>query len=72
MWGRKRKAKTTEEPVNDIEQAQGMRADAKAEMDELLTQKLEVWTLARALSRRRVQNHFGEELTVSFRPKAGA
>lgn len=69
MWGRKRK-NVVENPVDDIDQAQDMRASAREEMFELLTQQLEVQTLARRLARRRERNHFGEELTVSFHPKA--
>jgi 2-iminoacetate synthase ThiH len=70
MWGRKCRKYHGDEPLDDITQAQDMQNSAREEMWELLTQQLEVRTLAKRLARRRERNHFGEELTVSFHPKA--
>lgn len=73
MWFWTRLRKQSEEMENthtgEIELAQKMRDEATNEMWELKLQKSEVTSLLRKLARRRELNHFGEELTVSFRPR---
>lgn len=71
FWRRLKRESEAQERVHtgDIELAQQMRDEASSEMWELKLQKSEVASLLRKLSRRRELNHFGEELTVSFRPR---
>lgn len=67
MWGRKRG------PVvpDDTGEAQVIREQAEAEKRELFEQRFEIASLSRKLARRREANHFGEELSISFRPRGG-
>ena len=67
MWPFKRKP--TPPVEDDIDQARALQDEAKQEMYELSTQGVEVRNLVYRLTRRRDQNHFGDELTVSFRPR---
>lgn len=67
MWPFKRKPSPVVE--DDIEEARALQDEAKQEMYELSTQGVEVRNLVYRLARRRDQNHFGDELTVSFRPR---
>lgn len=68
MWPFKKKVPPVE-MVDDLDEAQEIRDEAQREMFELNTQKNEVRNLVYRLARRREKNHFGDELTVSFRPR---
>lgn len=68
MWGRKRKPVTV---PDDTGEAQVIRQESQWEMQQLREQSEDVASVARKLKRRRELNHFGEELTVSFRPRGG-
>ena len=56
---------------DDTGQARAIRAEAQRELAELRAQQDEVESIARRLERRRKQNHFGRDLSVTFRPKGG-
>lgn len=74
MWGRKRRAAQERQrriAAADTGQAQAIRREAEQELVELQAQQVEVESLARKLNRRRVQNHFGEQLTLTFNPRGG-
>ena len=74
MWGRKRRSVREHESravAADTGQAQAIRAATVEEKRELEQQRIEIESNARKLSRRREQNHFGEQLTLTFRPRGG-
>lgn len=71
-WRRKKEAEDLTVHTGEIEQAQQIRDEANQEMFELYVQKPEVDSLVRKLARRRVQNHFGEEMHISFTRRGGA
>lgn len=64
VWGRKRV-----QVPDDTGEAQVMRQESKEELKRLQRQRYEVSDIADRLHRRRELNHFGEEMTVSFRPR---
>lgn len=64
VWGRKRV-----QVPDDTGEAQVMRQESKEELKRLQRQRYEVRDIADRLHRRRELNHFGEEMTVSFRPR---
>lgn len=66
MWGRKRRYV---EVPDDTGQSKAIREQAEVELYELKLQSPEVESMRRRLVRRREQNHFGEELSVTFRPR---
>ncbi|WP_442354826.1 DUF7620 family protein [Leucobacter japonicus] len=54
---------------DDTGQARAARSAALAQLRRLHEQKAEVCSLKERLERRREWNHFGEEISVSFRPR---
>lgn len=64
VWGRKKI-----EVPDDTGEAQIMRQEANEELKRLHRQSYEVVSITDRLHRRRELNHFGEEITVSFRPR---
>lgn len=69
MWRLKQKR-----PVvvpDDTGEAKVIRAEAEAELVELAAQADEVESMVRKLERRRRQNHFGRDISITFRPKGG-
>lgn len=66
MWRRKRKPV---EVPDDTGEAQAIRLETETELHYLKLQSPEVESIRRRLARRREQNHFGEELSVTFRPR---
>lgn len=65
VWGRKKKIAVPD----DTGEAQIMRDESKEELKRLQRQRYEVASITDRLHRRRELNHFGEEITVSFRPR---
>lgn len=65
MWPRKKPL-----PSTDIGEAREMRQEASAELAELRQQAPQVERLSRRLVARRKQNHFGDEITVTFTPRS--
>lgn len=65
MWPRKKALPTT-----DIGQAQEMREEASAELAELRRQAPHVERLSKRLIERRKQNHFGDEIQLTFTPRS--
>ncbi|MBK0420145.1 hypothetical protein JD276_13995 [Leucobacter sp. CSA1] len=57
------------EVPDDTGEAQVIRQEAQNEMYELNLQAGEVDSIMRKLVRRREQNHFGRDLSVTFRPR---
>lgn len=69
MWRGKRKL-----PVivpDDTGEAKVIRAEARRELEVLEAQAGEVESMVRKLERRRQQNHFGRDISITFRPKGG-
>lgn len=65
MWPRKRKSTTTA----DVVEARKLRAEAVKDMRQLEAQASYVTQLSRSLIERRAQNHFGDDLQITFRPR---
>jgi len=64
MWGKRH---PVEHP--DVEEARRMREAAAKELEQIRAQDAEVTELARRLQLRRIRNHFGEDIQVTFRPR---
>lgn len=56
---------------DDTGQAHAISQEAKNELREVRMQNMEVESMLRKLERRRQQNHFGEEITISWTPRKG-
>lgn len=57
--------------VTDIEQAQLMREEAREEIREAVTTGYVVDQVTGYLAERRALNHFGDDLSISFKRKPG-
>lgn len=70
--GRHREGPRHEERVpDDTGEAKVIRQEAQREMAELQRQAAFVERVTRALVERRKQNHFGEDIEITFRPRRG-
>lgn len=67
MWPRKKLVSVPD----DTGEAREYRAEAERELAVLQAQAFEVESLTRKLQRRRLQNHFGRDISVTFRPRGG-
>lgn len=65
MWGRKR---TSQVPA-DVGEARALREHATSEMRALKAQAPYIDRLVGTLVERRKQNHFGDELTITYQPR---
>lgn len=65
MWPRKKPL-----PASDIHEAKSLRQEASAELAELREQAPQVERLTRRLVARRKQNHFGDEIQITFTPRS--
>lgn len=74
MCGAKRKGSAPEvvPAVDDIDHARAVRAEASAEYREVLRQGFTVTRLAAALSARRLSNHFGDDIEITFKRKGSS
>lgn len=64
------KKKHVEVP-DDTGEAQVIREEARQEIESLEARAPLVTYLVQQLAKRRLQNHFGEEIQITFRPRGG-
>lgn len=57
--------------IDDTGEAEIIRDQAREDMRQIESQKKSVDRVTRRLAIRRAQNHFGEDIQVTFRPRRG-